>query len=59
MSVIDTDVEEIINDEIEDSRRRQLVRDILQWEEERMYDTIRSGKKDDLDQKITEFLKDK
>lgn len=59
MSVIDTDVEEIINEEIEDSRRRQLVRDILQWEEERMYDTIRSGKKDDLDQKITEFLKDK
>jgi hypothetical protein len=59
MSVIDTDVEDIINEEIEDSRRRQLVRDILQWEEERMYDTIRSGKKDDLDQKITEFLKDK
>jgi hypothetical protein len=59
MSVIDTDVEDIINEEIEDSRRRQLVRDILQWEEERIYDTIRSGKKDDLDQKITEFLKDK
>jgi len=59
MSVIDTDVEEIINEEIEDSRRRHLVRDILQWEEERMYDTIRRGKKDDLDQKITEFLKDK
>ena len=59
MSVIDTDVEDIINEEIEDSRRRQLVRDILQWEENRMYDTIRSGKKDDLDQKITEFLKDK
>lgn len=59
MSVIDTDVEDIINEEIEDSRRRQLIRDILQWEEERMYDTIRSGKKDDFDQKITEFLKDK
>lgn len=59
MSVIDTDVEDIINEEIEDSRRRQLVRDILQWEEERMYDTIRSGKKDELDQKVTEFLKDK
>lgn len=59
MSVIDTDVEDIINEEIEDSRRRQLVRDILQWEEERIYDTIRSGKKDDLDQKVTEFLKDK
>ena len=59
MSVIDTDVEDIINEEIEDSRRRQLVRDIVQWEEKRMYDTIRSGKKDDLDQKITEFLKDR
>lgn len=58
MSVIDSDVEKILDEEIEDSDRKRLLQQILRWEEERVYNTIRSGKKDDLDEMITEHLKD-
>jgi hypothetical protein len=58
MSVIDSDVDEILDEEVKDSDRKRLLQQILRWEEERVYDTIRTGKKDDLDEMITEHLKD-
>jgi len=58
MPVIDTDVEEIIDETIEDPSRKRLLRQILRWEEERMYDTVRTGKKNEFDEKINQYLKD-
>ena len=59
MSVIDSDVEEILDETVKDSDRKWLLRQILWWEEERVYNTIRVGKKDELDEMITQYLKDK
>jgi hypothetical protein len=58
MSVIDTDVEEIIDEQIHEPHLRQLVRRILRWEEDRVYRTIRHNKMDEFDQMITEYLND-
>lgn len=58
MSVIDEDVEEILDEEIQDTDRKRLLRKILRWEEERVYDSIRTGKKDEFDEMITQYLKD-
>ena len=58
MSIIDTDVEEIIDEQIDEPHLRQLVRRILRWEEDRVYTSIRQNKKDEFDQMITEYLND-
>jgi len=58
MPVIDSDVEEIIDETIDDPSRKRLLRQILRWEEERMYDTVRTGKKNEFDEKINQYLKD-
>jgi hypothetical protein len=58
MSVIDTDVEEIIQEQIEDEQLRGLVRDILRWESDKINSNIRQNKKDEFDKMINEYRKD-
>lgn len=58
MSVIDTDVEQIISEEIDEPEMEQLIRQILRWEEDRVYDSIRQNKKSEFDQMITEYMND-
>lgn len=55
---IDPAVEEILRDEIDDDQLRWLVQDILEWENEKLHNTRRRNKKDVLDEKITEYIKD-
>lgn len=58
MSVIDTDVEEIIHEEVDDPAMRRLLRSILRWEEDRVHSNIRQNKKDAMDERIMEYLDD-
>jgi len=58
MSAIDPDVDEIIDEQVEDEDLRFLIREILDWESDKLHKTIRQNKKNALDQRITEYIKD-
>lgn len=55
---IDPAVEKILQDEVEDNQLRWLVQDILEWETKKLHNTKRRNKKNVIDQKITEYIKD-
>lgn len=58
MTALDPDVDRIIDQEVEDDRLRMLVREVLEWEAEKLHQTVRTNKKNELDRMITEYLKD-
>lgn len=59
MSAIDRDVTEIIEEQVDDPNLRYLIMEILEWEEKKLHKTIRQNKKNALDERITEYLKDR
>jgi transcription antitermination factor NusG len=58
MSGLELDVQQLIDEHIEDSHERALVKDILDWEEEHL-NQQRYGKYDNLEEYIEEYLNDK
>lgn len=58
MSAIDPDVDEIIEEEVDDEDLHFLILEILDWESDKLHKTIRQNKKNALDQRITEYIKD-
>lgn len=59
MTAIDPDVDDLIEQEIGDEDLRHLVRQVLDWEAEKLHQTRRYNKKNELDRMVTEYLKDR
>jgi len=58
MTRTNADIDEILEEEVEDFRKRILIQDILDWEESKLHKTRRQNKKDALDKQISEYLED-
>lgn len=58
MTGIDPDVEDILEDEVDDIHMKRLLRNILDWEDERLYKTVRRGKKDALEDQLDSYIED-
>jgi hypothetical protein len=58
MTRTNADIDEILEEEVEDFRKRILIQDILDWEEDKLHKTRRQNKKDALDKQISEYLED-
>mgnify|MGYP006926887800 CR=1 FL=1 len=59
MTGLDPDVEDILEDEVEDLHMKRLMRDILDWEDSRQYQTHRKGKKNALEGFLDEYVEDR
>jgi hypothetical protein len=59
MTGIDPDIEDILDKEVDDFHTKQMLRDILDWEDQQLYKTRRRGKKDTLEEFIDNYLEDK
>lgn len=59
MTGIDPDIEDLLEDEVEDVHMKRLIRQILDWEDQRLYKTVRRGKKDALEGHLDDYLEDK
>ena len=59
MTGLDPDIEDILEDEVEDKHMKRLIRNILDWEDKRQYQTRRRGKKDELERYLDDYLEDK
>lgn len=59
MTGLDPDVENILEDEVENLHMKRLMRDILDWEDERQYQTHRKGKKNALEGFLDDYVEDK
>lgn len=58
MTVIDSDVEAIIDEEVDNMEMRQVIREVLQWQEDRVHAEIRQNKNTELDAMIQEYIAD-
>lgn len=58
MTGIDPDVEDILDEEVDDIHMKRLLRNVLDWEDERLYKTIRRGKKDALEEQLDNHIED-
>lgn len=58
MTAIDSDVEEILEEQVDDFQLRMLIQEIIEWESDKLHKSVRHNKKTELDQKISEYLDD-
>lgn len=58
MTTIDSDVEEILEEQVDDFQLRMLIQEIIEWESDKLHKSVRHNKKTELDQKISEYLDD-
>jgi hypothetical protein len=58
MTTIDTDVEKILEEQVDDFQLRMLIREIIEWESDKLHKSVRHNKKTELDKKISEYLDD-
>ena len=58
MTTIDSDVEKILEEEVDDFQLRMLIQEIIEWESDKLHKSVRHNKKTALDKKISEYLDD-
>lgn len=58
MKTIDSDVEEILEEQVDDFQLRMLIQEIIEWESDKLHKSVRHNKKTELDKKINEYLDD-
>lgn len=59
MTGLDPDIEDILEEQVEDFHLKRLIRQTLDWEDQRLYQTVRRGKKDALEGFLDDHLEDR
>lgn len=58
METIDSDIQEIINDEVEKNELKQFILDVIKWEDKNLHKSRRRGKTEELNEALAETMKD-